>query len=46
MNNEIGFPTWLGNIKKVIYLKDGTYIKGIMEWNFRQFHLVFLATSS
>jgi hypothetical protein len=29
----ISFPSWMGNNQKVMYLHDGSYIKGIMEYN-------------
>lgn len=32
-SNKIRFPTWLGNSQKVMYLKDGVYVKGHMEWD-------------
>jgi hypothetical protein len=31
--NRIKFPSWLGNNQKVMYLKDGIYVKGVMEWS-------------
>jgi hypothetical protein len=31
-NNKICCPSWLGNNQKDMYLKDGLYIKGFMEW--------------
>lgn len=27
------FPSWLGESQKVMYLHNGTYIKGVMEWD-------------
>jgi hypothetical protein len=30
--NKIRFPSWLGNYQKVLYLHNGTYTKGVMEW--------------
>jgi len=30
---KIKFLSWLGNNQKVMYLKDGLYVKGVMEWN-------------
>jgi hypothetical protein len=32
-NSTIRFPSWLGNNQRVMYLHEGTYIKGVMEWN-------------
>jgi hypothetical protein len=29
----ISFPSWMGNNQKVMYLCDGSYIKGIMEYD-------------
>ena len=29
---KIRFPSWLGNHQKVIYLHNGRYTKGLMEW--------------
>jgi hypothetical protein len=31
--SKVRFPSWLGNNQKVMYLSQGTYVKGIMEWN-------------
>ncbi len=31
--NKICFPTWLGSLQKVMYLHEGIYKKGIMEWD-------------
>jgi hypothetical protein len=31
--NKIKFPSWLGNSQKVMYLHDGIYKKGFMEWD-------------
>jgi len=31
--NRIKFPSWLGNNQKVMYLKDGIYVKRLMEWS-------------
>ena len=33
VENRVEFPSWLGNSQKVMYLKDGTYIKGVMEYD-------------
>ncbi len=27
------FPSWLGHSQKVMYLHNGTYLKGVMEWD-------------
>jgi hypothetical protein len=32
-NYKIRFPSWLGNNQKVMFLKDGLYVKGVMEWS-------------
>jgi len=44
-NPGVAFPTWLGNSQKVMYFKDGVYVKGVMEydldshsWHFSQHH--------
>jgi hypothetical protein len=29
--SKIKFPSWLGNNQKVMYLRDGLYVKGVME---------------
>jgi hypothetical protein len=31
--HRIRFPSWLGNSQKVMYLHDGLYKKGLMEWD-------------
>lgn len=31
--NKIKFLSWLGNNQKVMYLMDGIYVKGVMEWS-------------
>jgi hypothetical protein len=31
--SKVRFLSWLGNNQKVMYLSQGTYVKGIMEWN-------------
>jgi hypothetical protein len=30
---RINFPSWLGNSQKVLFLHDGVYKKGLMEWD-------------
>jgi hypothetical protein len=30
---QISYPTWLVNSQKVTYCDNGTYVKGIMEWD-------------
>jgi hypothetical protein len=30
---KFNFPTWLGNTQKVMYLHNGEYLKGVMEWD-------------
>jgi hypothetical protein len=30
--HKIRFPSWLGNHQKVMYLHEGIYVKGVMEW--------------
>lgn len=30
--NKIFFPSWLGNLQKGMYLYDGVYRKGVVEW--------------
>jgi hypothetical protein len=32
-SNKIGFPLWLGNHQRVMYLHEGVYVKGSMEWS-------------
>jgi hypothetical protein len=32
-SNKIRFPSWLGNSQKVMYLHEGIYKKGVMEWD-------------
>jgi hypothetical protein len=32
-SSKICFPSWLGNLQKVMYLHEGTYKKGFMEWD-------------
>jgi hypothetical protein len=32
-NCKIRSPSWLGNNQKVMFLKDGLYVKGVMEWS-------------
>jgi hypothetical protein len=32
-STKISFPTWLGNLQKVMYLHNGTYLKGHMAWD-------------
>jgi hypothetical protein len=32
-DNKLRFLSWLGNGQKVMYLNEGTYIKGIMVWD-------------
>jgi hypothetical protein len=32
-NHKIRFPSGLGNNQKVMFLKDGLYVKGVMEWS-------------
>ena len=32
-SSTISFPSWMSNNQKVMYLRDGTYIKGIMEFD-------------
>jgi hypothetical protein len=32
-SNKISFPSWLGHSQKVMYLHEGLYKKGIMEWD-------------
>jgi len=31
-NNKIRFPSWLRNHQKVMYLHEGLYVKGVIEW--------------
>jgi hypothetical protein len=31
--HKISFPSWLGNSQKVMYLHDGMYKMGLMEWD-------------
>jgi len=32
-SSKILFPTWLGHSQKVMFLHDGMYLKGYMEWD-------------
>jgi hypothetical protein len=32
-SQKLRFPSWLGANQRVIYLSQGTYLKGTMEWN-------------
>jgi hypothetical protein len=32
-SNVISFPQWMGNLQKVMYLKNGSYLKGVMEFD-------------
>jgi hypothetical protein len=38
-SNKICLPSWLGNSRKVVHLQNGTYLKGIMEWDLDNFTL-------
>jgi hypothetical protein len=31
--STLSFPSWMSNNQKVVYLRDGTYLKGIMEYD-------------
>jgi hypothetical protein len=31
--NGFTFPSWLGHSQKLMYLHNGTYVKGNMEWD-------------
>jgi hypothetical protein len=32
-SNTISFPSWMSNNQKVMFLQDGTYLKGVMEYD-------------
>ncbi len=32
-SSKIRFPTWLGNTQMVVFMHEGIYKKGLMEWD-------------